>query len=60
VNATRERAETALRQAGLTYESRTFAGADHAFFNDTGSRYNEQAANQAYTALLDWFARHLA
>ena len=60
VNASRERAEAALQAAGLTHEVRTFAGADHAFFNDTGQRYHEQAAREAYAALLDWFGRHLA
>jgi carboxymethylenebutenolidase len=60
VNATRERAEAALQAAGLTYEIRTFEGADHAFFNDTGERYHPEAARQAYTALLDWFGRHLS
>ena len=60
VNASRERAEAALKAAGLTYEIRTFAGADHAFFNDTGQRYNAAAAKEAWTALLDWFARYLA
>ena len=60
VNATRERAEAALKAAGLTHEIRTFAGADHAFFNETGPRYNPQAAGQAYQALLDWFDRYLA
>jgi carboxymethylenebutenolidase len=59
VNASRDRAEAALRAAGLTYEIRTFRGADHAFFNDTGQRYNAQAAGEAWTALLDWFGRHL-
>jgi carboxymethylenebutenolidase len=60
VNASRERAEAALKAAGLTYEIRTFEGADHAFFNDTGARYNEQAAREAYAALLSWFGRHLS
>jgi carboxymethylenebutenolidase len=59
VNASRDRAEAALRAAGLTYEIRTFRGADHGFFNDTGQRYNAQAAGEAWTALLDWFGRHL-
>lgn len=59
VNATRDRAEAALRAAGLPYEVRTFDGADHAFFNDTGPRYNAAAAEQAYPALLDWFHRYL-
>jgi len=59
VNASRERAEAALKAAGLTYQVRTFAGADHAFFNDTGQRYHEQAAREAYTAVLEWFGRYL-
>jgi carboxymethylenebutenolidase len=49
-----------LRDAGLTYQIRTFDGADHAFFNDTGARYNPDAAQQAYTEMMDWFGRHLA
>lgn len=59
VNATRDRAEAALRAAGLTYEIRTFAGAGHAFFNDTGPRYNPEAAQQAWQEMLDWFNQHL-
>jgi carboxymethylenebutenolidase len=60
VNASRDRAEAALKAAGLTYEVRVFPGADHAFFNDTGPRYNAQAATEAYRAVLDWFGRYLA
>jgi carboxymethylenebutenolidase len=59
VNASRERAEAALKAAGLTYEIRTFAGAGHAFFNDTGQRYNPEAAQQAWQDVLDWFSQHL-
>ena len=60
VNATRDRAVAALRAARLVHEVRTFAGADHAFFNEEGPRYNPAAAAQAYQAVLDWFRRHLA
>jgi carboxymethylenebutenolidase len=60
VNASRERAEAALKAAGLTYEVQTFAGAGHAFFNDTGPRYNAEAAEQAWQDMLDWFNQHLA
>ena len=59
VNATRDTAAAALQQAGLTHEVRTFPGADHAFFNDTGARYNPTAAAEAYRVVLDWFSRHL-
>jgi carboxymethylenebutenolidase len=60
VNASRGRAEAALKAAGLTYEVRIFPDADHAFFNDTGPRYNERATREAYAAVLGWFGRYLA
>ncbi|HEY3238984.1 MAG TPA: dienelactone hydrolase family protein [Acidimicrobiia bacterium] len=60
VNASRDAATAALTKAGLTHEVRTFPGVDHAFFNDTGARYNQAAATEAYAAVLDWFGRYLA
>ncbi|MEV0380246.1 dienelactone hydrolase family protein [Nonomuraea sp. NPDC050643] len=59
VNATRDAARAALEKAGLTHEIVTFPGVGHAFFNDTGQRYNAEAAAQAYDRVLDWFGRHL-
>ncbi|MEU4538697.1 dienelactone hydrolase family protein [Streptosporangium sp. NPDC023825] len=60
VNATRDEAKTALERAGLEHELVTFPGVDHAFFNDTGPRYDAGAAAEAYRRVLDWFGRHLA
>lgn len=60
VNASRDAAAAALKSAGLTHEVKTYAGADHAFFNETGARYNENAARQAYADVTTWFGRHLA
>ena len=59
VNASRDAAKAALEKAGLTYEIVTYPGADHAFFNDTGPRYNADAAAQAWTKVLAWFGRYL-
>jgi carboxymethylenebutenolidase len=59
VNASRDAATAALEQAGLTHEIVTYPGADHAFFNDTGPRYDQAAATQAWDKLLDWFGQHL-
>ena len=59
VNATRDGAVAALQAAGLKHEVRTFPGADHAFFNDTGPRYNAAAATEAYQDVLDWFSTNL-
>ena len=60
VNASRELAEAACDRAGLVHEVVTYPGVDHAFFNDTGPRYNAPAAAEAYKAVLDWFGRYLA
>jgi carboxymethylenebutenolidase len=59
VNATREAAEAALQKAGLAHEIITLPGVNHAFFNDTGGRYDAAAAAEAYRRVLDWFGRHL-
>jgi carboxymethylenebutenolidase len=60
VNASRDAAAAALQRAGLAHRVVTFSGADHAFFNDTGQRYNPTAAASAYGQLIGWFGTHLA
>ncbi|MGD9797734.1 MAG: dienelactone hydrolase family protein [Acidimicrobiia bacterium] len=59
VTSDRPKAEAALEAAGLTYEVQVYEGANHAFFNDTGARYDRVAAVDAYRRVLDWFGRHL-
>lgn len=59
VNASRETAEAALTAAGLEHELKTYPGVDHAFFNDTGQRYNAEQAGAAYADVLDWLGRYL-
>lgn len=59
VNATRDAARQALEQARLPHDIVTFPGADHAFFNETGPRYNRDAAEAAYARMLEWFGRYL-
>ncbi|MGB3481417.1 MAG: dienelactone hydrolase family protein [Mycobacterium sp.] len=60
VNAGEPAASAALEQAGLVHDVVIEPGADHAFFNDTGERYNAVAAVDAWTRLQDWFDRYLA
>jgi len=57
VNETQPVARAALEAAGLEHELVTFPDANHAFFNDTGARYNPEAAALAYARVLYWFAR---
>jgi carboxymethylenebutenolidase len=59
VNASRDAATAALERAGLTHEIVTYPGVNHAFFNDTGPRYNQAVATQAYAKVLDWYGQHL-
>jgi len=60
VNASKEAMAAALTAAGLQHELRVFPGVDHAFFNDTGPRYNAEQASAAYQATIDWFGRYLS
>lgn len=50
----------ALDAADKTYEIVIYPNADHAFFNDTGARYNPTAAADAWAKTLEWFGRYLA
>jgi carboxymethylenebutenolidase len=51
--------EEALADAGKTYEMRVFEGANHAFFNDTGQRFDPEAAREAWSDTMDWFGEYL-
>jgi carboxymethylenebutenolidase len=55
INATRPAAKAALDAAKLKYELVTFSEADHAFFNDTGARFNPHAAAEVWRRMLNWF-----
>ena len=60
INATMAEARAALEKAGLPHRIQVFPGVDHAFFNDTGPRYNAEQAVAAYRAVLEWFGRYMA
>jgi carboxymethylenebutenolidase len=60
VNASQDAVRSALEAAGLVHEIRVFPGVDHAFFNDSGARYNADVAADAYQAMLAWFVQYLA
>jgi carboxymethylenebutenolidase len=60
VTGSKPAAKAALDRAGLVNDLVVEPDADHAFFNDTGPRYNAAAAVDAWQRLLDWFGRYLA
>lgn len=59
VTASKDQAADALQRAGLAHEIVVEPGADHAFFNDSGPRYNATAAADAWQRLTAWFGQHV-
>jgi carboxymethylenebutenolidase len=51
--------EQAMIDNNKIYEKVIYPDTDHAFHNDTGSRYNAEAATDAWTRTLDWFAKYI-
>lgn len=51
--------EEAMQQNNKTFEKIIYPDADHAFHNDTSSRYNAAAATDAWTQTLAWFGKYV-
>ena len=51
--------EAAMKAAGKAFEYKIYAGAGHAFFNDTGERYNAPAAKDAWARTLEFLRANL-
>lgn len=51
--------EAAMIENQKIFEKVIYPNADHAFHNDTGSRYMPEAATDAWQRTLAWFAEHL-
>ncbi len=60
VTSTKDAAVAALTSAALVNEVVVEPDADHAFFNDTGQRYNPAAAADAWRRVQDWFGRYVS
>ncbi|MUL78627.1 dienelactone hydrolase family protein [Mycolicibacterium sp. CBMA 226] len=59
VTASKDAAAAALEQAGMVHQIVVEPDADHAFFNDSGQRYNPTAAADAWQQTQSWMARYL-
>jgi carboxymethylenebutenolidase len=51
--------EEALAANNKIYEKVIYPNADHAFHNDTGTRYNPEAAKDAWERTLAWFETYV-
>lgn len=59
VTGTKDAAQQALDKAGLVNELIVEQGADHAFFNDTGERYDATAAADAWQRVQAWLTKYV-
>jgi carboxymethylenebutenolidase len=60
VNAGEPIIRAALEKAGLVHELVTEPDANHAFFNDSGDRYNPSAAADAWRRVEDWLTKYVS
>ena len=51
--------EEALKQAGIEYQIFIYEGTEHGFNNDTGTRYNKEAADLAWSRTVEFFREKL-
>jgi carboxymethylenebutenolidase len=59
ITASAPQMEEQLKKAGVPNEIRIFQGVNHAFHNDTGTRYSADAAQRAWVATVEWFRKYL-
>lgn len=59
VNATQADYRKALEAKGVKFEMFTYPGTQHGFHNNSTPRYNEKAAELAWTRTTDAFKKHL-
>jgi len=60
VNAMRADYEAALKANDVRYEMHTYPGTRHGFHNNSTPRFNEEAADLAWTRTIEFFTKHLA
>jgi carboxymethylenebutenolidase len=59
INTGIEAFEAAMKKAGIEYKIYMYEGAAHAFFNDTGSRYHQEAAQLAWKRTIAFLKEKL-
>jgi len=59
INSSIPTIEPAMQANNKIYEKIIYPNADHAFNNDTGSRYNPAAAKDAWEHTLAWFDKYV-
>lgn len=60
INAAWPDYEVALQAANVDYVRHVYSGTGHGFHNNSTPRYNEEAANLAWSRMIDFFNQHLS
>ena len=55
----RDKLEAELSRQGIRHEFHTYEGADHAFMDYTGLRYNREASEESWPRTIEFFNAHL-
>lgn len=59
ITATAAAIEAALKKNNQIYEKMVYPNTDHAFHNDTGTRYAPEAAQDAWKRTIAWFDKYI-
>ena len=59
ITASAPAVQEALQTAGVPHDFKIYPGANHAFFNDTGPRYDKAAATDAWMRAVAWFREYV-
>jgi len=51
--------EALLKQSASPHQVTVYPGVNHAFHDDTGSRYNAEQAERAWVATVEWFRKYI-
>jgi len=60
INSALPATEAAMQKAGKTFKKTVYPGTQHAFHNDTGTRYVMEQAQAAWRETMAWLAQYLA
>jgi carboxymethylenebutenolidase len=60
INAFIPAIQAAMQGSGKTFRKVVYPDVDHGFNNDTGSRFNANAAKAAWDETLGWFGKYLS
>ena len=55
----RDRLDAELSRLGVVHEFHTYQGADHAFMDYTGLRYQQEASDASWPRTIEFFSTHL-